>query len=105
MKLSGCGNCKRKSTCLIPDENKIWLQTEPAKETRLVTAVEIFKAFGLEGYIYKQKLVMAIEVLKAFDRAGIKYKINRDGKFDFLTIADLERASEISQEIQKRYLL
>ncbi|MCC5467647.1 hypothetical protein [Pelosinus baikalensis] len=37
MKLSDCGDCPKKSTCLIPDENKTWLQSDPVKETELVT--------------------------------------------------------------------
>jgi hypothetical protein len=77
MKLSDCGDCPKKEKCLIPDENKTWLHAKPDKETRLVMAVEVLKVFGLEG---------------------IDYKINTNGKIDFNTEADKERASEIIGE-------
>jgi chloramphenicol 3-O-phosphotransferase len=50
-----------------------------------------------------KELEMAVEILEAFNRAGISYRVHEDGSFDFHDTADLERANEISQEIQKRY--
>jgi hypothetical protein len=50
-----------------------------------------------------QQIEMALEILEELNRAGINYRVCLDGSFDFESVADLERASEISQEIQKRY--
>ena len=84
MKLDDCGDCKYKKTCLIPEENK-----QGHRDSDKLTEDQEFE--------------MAVEILKAFNRAGIDYRICPDESFDFRTITDLERASEISQEIQKRY--
>lgn len=78
MKLSDCGDCSRKSTCLIPNENKTWLQSEPVDNTALK---------------------IAVEVIRAFNRAGINYKIKVNGKIDFHTAAEKERAIKIIQAI------
>lgn len=76
----------------------------PCKKTNTYPRGCSLKYFcAVQAQRKEKQLDMAIEVLRAFNRAGINYGINEDGSFNFHNVADLERASEISQEIQKRY--
>lgn len=82
-------------------------RSEPCKETNTFTLGCALRYFCESRNRYRtnedQELKQAIEVLEAFNRAGISYRVCEDGSFVFHSTADLERASEISQEIQRRY--